>query len=241
MKRQEVRPRTFLPGGPRAGTAPPSRRPRRRCRARSRGAARALPARPPATASAVDRRAARSPPGGRRDRSRGAAHSAVTSGGAKLRATTASWVSRQSGSWPSTSARAVTTSTRSARPSRRTIRWSQSVRLTLASTSVELERRAGPAPARARGLRRPSRDRRRGRRRRGRDPARARTRPRGERPPRGPGPGPGTPAGGLRRAPPATAANPPVPVRADPVPPSGRSGTLLPAQASAPGRITTRR
>ena len=98
-----------------------------------------------------------------------------------------------------------------------------------------------PAPARARGHRRRSRDRRTRP-----APPRAgssagRTRPRGGRPPRAPGPGRGTPAAGLRRARPAAATNLPVPVRAwAPAPSPRRSGTR-PAQASAPGRITTRR
>ena len=71
-------------------------------------------------------------------RRRALATSAVTSGGAKLRATTASWLPRQSSSWASTSARPVTTWTRSPHPNRPTTRRSQSVRLTLASSRVTI-------------------------------------------------------------------------------------------------------
>jgi hypothetical protein len=69
-------------------------------------------------------------------RKNGAAHSAVTAGRPKPRATTASWLDRQDASRPSTSARAVTTRTRSVQPSRDTARRSQSVRLSLASNST---------------------------------------------------------------------------------------------------------
>ena len=70
---------------------------------------------------------------------RGAAHSAVTAGGPKLRATTSACAPRWVGSRPTISARSPTTPTRPVRPRRSTASIRKSARRRLASTRAQVE------------------------------------------------------------------------------------------------------